>query len=73
MNKFIVSSSPHFQSKDTTQTLMLDVILALTPAMIASVIIFGFRAGGYYPDDGRVLHFERIHIPPRHEAPPDGR
>ena len=33
MNKFIVSSSPHFQSKDTTQTLMLDVILALTPAM----------------------------------------
>ena len=44
MNKFIVSSSPHFQSKDTTQTLMLDVILALTPAMIASVIIFGFRA-----------------------------
>jgi len=44
VNKFIVSSSPHFQSKDTTQTLMLDVILALTPAMIASVIIFGFRA-----------------------------
>ena len=44
MNKFIVSSSPHFQSKDTTQTLMLDVILALTPAMIASVIIFGFRS-----------------------------
>ena len=44
MNKFIVSSSPHFQSKDTTQTLMLDVILALIPAMIASVIIFGFRA-----------------------------
>ena len=67
MNKFIVSSSPHFQSKDTTQTLMLDVILALTPAMIASVIIFGFRAAVI------ILHLERIHIPPRHEAPPDGR
>ncbi|MDD7645858.1 MAG: RnfABCDGE type electron transport complex subunit D [Ruminococcus bromii] len=44
MNKLIVSSSPHFHAKDTTQTLMLDVIIALTPAMIASVILFGFRA-----------------------------
>ena len=34
---------------------------------------FRLPRGGYYPDDGRVLHFERIHIPPRHEAPPDGR
>lgn len=44
MNKLIVSSSPHFHAKDTTQTIMLDVIIALIPAMIASVIIFGFRA-----------------------------
>ena len=44
MNKLIVSSSPHFHAKDTTSSIMLDVIIALTPAMIASVIIFGFRA-----------------------------
>ena len=44
MNKLIVSSSPHFHAKDTTAGIMLDVIIALTPAMIASVIIFGFRA-----------------------------
>lgn len=44
MEKMIVSSSPHFNSKTTTQTLMLDVIIALTPAMIASVILFGFKS-----------------------------
>ena len=44
MEKLIVSSSPHFNGKKTTQNIMLDVIIALTPAMIASVILFGFRA-----------------------------
>ena len=44
MEKLIVSASPHFNSKSTTQTIMLDVIIALVPAMIASVIIFGFRS-----------------------------
>lgn len=44
MNKLIVSSSPHFHAKSSTQTIMLDVIIALVPAMIASVIIFGFRS-----------------------------
>lgn len=44
MNKLIVSSSPHFHGRETTQSIMLDVIIALCPAMIASVIIFGFRA-----------------------------
>ena len=44
MEKFIVSSSPHFNGGRTTQNIMLDVIVALTPAMIASVILFGFRA-----------------------------
>ncbi len=43
-NKMTVSSSPHFHGKKTTQNLMLDVIIGLTPAMIASVVIFGFRA-----------------------------
>ncbi len=44
MEKLIVSSSPHFNGGRTTQNIMLDVIIALTPAMIASVILFGFRA-----------------------------
>ena len=44
MDKLIVSSSPHFNGKKTTQNIMLDVIIALTPAMIASVVLFGFRA-----------------------------
>ena len=44
MEKMIVSSSPHFNSKTTTATIMLDVIIGLVPAMIASVIFFGFKA-----------------------------
>ena len=44
LDKLIVSSSPHFNGGKTTQTIMLDVIIALAPAMIASVILFGPRA-----------------------------
>ena len=44
MEKLMVSSSPHFNGGRTTQNIMLDVIIALCPAMIASVILFGFRA-----------------------------
>ena len=44
MEKLIVSSSPHFNGGRTTQNIMLDVIIALAPAMVASVILFGFRA-----------------------------
>lgn len=42
--KLYVSSSPHLRSGETTQKIMLDVIIALMPAAIASVIIFGFRS-----------------------------
>ncbi|MBQ3928503.1 MAG: RnfABCDGE type electron transport complex subunit D [Clostridia bacterium] len=44
MNKLISSVSPHISGKRTTQTIMLDVIIALLPAAIASVIIFGLRS-----------------------------
>ena len=44
MEKLIVSSSPHFNGGRTTQNIMLDVIIALVPGMVASVILFGFRA-----------------------------
>ncbi|MBP5197699.1 MAG: RnfABCDGE type electron transport complex subunit D [Lachnospiraceae bacterium] len=36
-----VSVSPHIFSKRTTRNLMLDVVIALLPAAIASVVIFG--------------------------------
>ena len=40
----IVSSSPHMRSGASTQKIMLDVIIALTPAAIASCVIFGWSA-----------------------------
>lgn len=43
-DKLIVSSSPHIRNGITTRKIMLDVIIALTPAAIASIIIFGFKA-----------------------------
>ena len=39
-----VSAAPHIRSKDSTSKIMLDVLIALVPALIAAVIIFGFRA-----------------------------
>lgn len=44
MGKLILSVSPHLRAKTDTTILMLDVIIALVPALIASVIIFGLRA-----------------------------
>lgn len=44
MSKLIITPSPHIKSKVTTQKIMLHVIIALCPALIASVIIFGMRA-----------------------------
>ena len=44
MNKLISAVSPHFSTKRDTTHIMLDVILALCPAAIASVLIFGWRA-----------------------------
>ena len=41
--KLIVSSSPHIRGVTKTRNIMLDVIIALIPAWIASVIIFGPR------------------------------
>ena len=42
-NTLIVSASPHIRSKESVSRIMLDVILALIPAAIAAVIIFGWR------------------------------
>lgn len=42
--KLFVSPSPHLRQGDSTRGIMLDVIIALIPAVVASVIIFGFRS-----------------------------
>ncbi len=39
-----VSSSPHAHSPVTTKTIMMDVLIALVPALVGSVYFFGFRA-----------------------------
>ena len=44
MQKLYVSSSPHIRSSLTTQKIMLDVIIALLPAAIAGVVIFGWKS-----------------------------
>lgn len=42
MAKYIVSSSPHITSSSTTQKIMLDVIIALIPATLATIFLYGF-------------------------------
>jgi electron transport complex protein RnfD len=39
-----ISSSPHVHSPVTTKTIMRDVLIALAPALIGSVVFFGPRA-----------------------------
>ena len=40
----IGSTSPHIRSGVTTRGIMLDVIIALIPAMITSIVVFGWQA-----------------------------
>ena len=42
--KLLVSSAPHITGKDTTASLMRDLIIAMVPAMVASVYFFGMQA-----------------------------
>ena len=42
--KLLVSSAPHITGKDTTASLMRDLIIAMVPAMAASVYFFGIQA-----------------------------
>ena len=44
MEKLIVSTSPHIRTKTTAQKIMGDVLIALLPAAIAAVVLFGWRA-----------------------------
>lgn len=42
--RFAVSGAPHIHAKETTAVLMLDVITALMPTVIAGVWLFGWNA-----------------------------
>ncbi len=43
MSKLLVSPSPHIHSKDATRSLMLDVVIALIPAVVCSVVFYGWQ------------------------------
>ena len=44
MSKLIVSVSPHIKDSTRTSSIMRDVLIALSPALIASFLIFGWRS-----------------------------
>lgn len=44
LSKVVVTSSPHIKADDDTRSLMLDVCLALIPALAVAIFTFGFRA-----------------------------
>ena len=43
-NKLHIGVSPHIVTRRTTSRIMLDVIIALIPALVAGTVIFGLRA-----------------------------
>jgi electron transport complex protein RnfD len=43
-NKLIVSYAPHLRTDRSTKTLMLDVLIALVPALLVGLFAFGIRA-----------------------------
>ncbi len=42
--KLRISAAPHITGKDSTRSIMLNVIIAMIPALIAAGVIFGLRA-----------------------------
>lgn len=44
MSTLVMSAGPHIHSGNSSRRIMLDVIIALLPAAIASVVLFGFYA-----------------------------
>ena len=43
MDKILVSPNPHLHSKTTTAVLMRDVVIALLPSVIVSVVFYGWK------------------------------
>lgn len=44
MNQFLISGSPHVHGPESTKRIMLDVIIALTPALLVALYYFGWYA-----------------------------
>ncbi len=44
MSQFIISGSPHVHGPESTRRIMLDVIIALTPALLVALYFFGWYA-----------------------------
>ena len=44
MSELLIEPSPHIRSDITTQKIMLNVLIALLPSVIAGTVIFGLRA-----------------------------
>ncbi|MEG2116146.1 MAG: RnfABCDGE type electron transport complex subunit D [Clostridia bacterium] len=44
MQKLICSASPHVRAKNSTRSIMIDVCIALAPAVVASIIYFGLKS-----------------------------
>lgn len=42
--RFLVSSSPHIRSGESTKRIMIDVVIALLPALVAGICFFGLKA-----------------------------
>ena len=42
-NNFVVSATPHVRSKDSVQSVMRDVLIALIPAIVMGVYYFGIK------------------------------
>lgn len=43
-SRFLVSSSPHIRSGESTRRIMMDVAIALLPALLSGIWFFGLRA-----------------------------
>lgn len=44
MDKLLVSPAPHIHAKESTKGIMLDVIIALVPAVLVSLYFAGISA-----------------------------
>ena len=52
LSKVVVTSSPHIKADDDTRSLMLDVLIALVPALAVAIYTFGVRTHPCYHCDG---------------------
>jgi len=43
-DKLVISSSPHIRTVESVQSVMLDVLVALFPVALVSVLLFGYQA-----------------------------